>query len=313
MRVLVFGATGFAGKHLVEALVGAGHRVCAVEHRSVSGDVNPAVERARCDIRDAQGVEGLLDHFAPDAVINLAGLASPPAAHARPVEAFEINALGPVQLLEALANRASATRVLMISSSEVYGKAGSGEFPLTEDAPLAPAGIYGATKASVDVATRAFAATKNVDAICVRPFNHTGPGQGTEFVCADFATQLAEISLARREPLLEVGNLDVTRDFTDVRDIVRGYVAILEKGRSGEAYNLCSGREVLLTTMVEELCSIAGVSPEIRTVPERWRPADVPAYWGSAAKAEEDLGWKPEIPWRRTLEDLYRDCLERVR
>lgn len=313
MRVLVFGATGFAGIHLVNALTLAGHTVCAVEHRSPPTGVNALVERARCDIRDADGVAALLAAFEPDAIVNLAGLASPPAAHREPADAFEVNVLGPVHLLEAVARSERSPRILIVSSSEVYGRVAPEEFPLTEEARLAPAGIYGASKASVDGMTRAFVAAKGVDAICVRPFNHTGPGQGADFVCADFATQLAEISLQRREALLEVGNLDVTRDFTDVRDIALGYVALLEKGRSGEVYNLCSGRAVLLRGMVDELCAIAGVSPEIRTVPERWRPADVPAYWGSAAKAEADLGWKPAIPWRRTLEDLYEDCLERIR
>lgn len=313
MRVLVFGATGFAGVHLVDALAVADHTVCAVEHRSSPTDVVPAVERARCDIRDADSVGSLLAAFKPDAIVNLAGLASPPAAYRAPAEAFEINVLGPIHLLEAVARLEQSPRVLIVSSSEVYGRVSPEEFPLTEEASLAPAGIYGASKAAVDWVTRCFAATKGVDAICVRPFNHTGPGQGADFVCADFATQLAEISLQRRDPLLEVGNLDLTRDFTDVRDIARGYVALLEKGRTGEVYNLCSGREVLLRGMVEELCEVAGVSPEIRTVPERWRPADVPAYWGSAAKAQAELDWSPKIPWRQTLEDLYRDCLERIR
>jgi GDP-4-dehydro-6-deoxy-D-mannose reductase len=313
MRVLVFGATGFAGVHLVAALRRADHQICAVEHRSAPTGMDASIERARCDLRDADGVAALLERYAPDAVVNLAGLASPPEAHLHPAEAFDVNVLGPIHLLEAVARRADATRVLMVSSSEVYGKVAPENFPVTEQAPLAPAGIYGATKAAVDTATRVFAAAKDVAAICVRPFNHTGPGQGTDFVCADFATQLAEIALQRREPLLETGNLEVTRDFTDVRDIARGYVALLERGMPGEAYNLCSGREVLLTEMVKTLCEIADVSPEIRTVPERWRPADVPRYWGSASKARSELDWSAEIPWRRTLEDLYRDCLERIR
>ena len=313
MRVLVFGATGFAGRHLVEALRLADHSVCSVAHRNPSASPDASVQHARCDIRDADGVEALLTSFEPEAIVNLAGLASPPAAHRHPAEAYEINVLGPAHLLEAAARRERSPRVLIVSSSEVYGRVAPEEFPLTEEARLAPASIYGASKASVDGMTRAFVAAKGLDAICVRPFNHTGPGQSADFVCADFATQLAEISLQRRDPLLEVGNLDVARDFTDVRDIARGYVALLEKGRPGEVYNLCSGRAVLLRGMVEELCAISGVSPEIRTAAERWRPADVPAYWGSAAKAEAELGWTASIPWRRTLEDLYRDCLERIR
>lgn len=312
MRVLVFGAAGFAGTHLLEALAQAEHEGIPVGRLSSSDRSAAGVPFLSCDVRDAGAVRGLMAEVRPDAVINLAGIAAPPVAQRDPALAFAVNTLGAVHILEAAAESDHAPRVLVVSSSEVYGPAAPELFPLKEETVLQPAGIYAASKAAADLAARSFVRSKDVDAVCVRPFNHTGPGQSTDFVCPDFATQLAAISLGRKESYLEVGNLDVTRDFSDVRDIVRGYIAALERGLAGEVYNLCTGRQVLVRGMVEELAEIAGVSPEIRTVEARWRPADVPAYWGNASRAAEDLEWIPAIPWRQTLQDLYADCLDRL-
>lgn len=303
MKVLVFGVTGFAGAHLTAALRAAGHDVCGAARDPAAAPA--AVETRAADIRSRSDVEAVLGHFAPDAVINLAGLASSPAAHRDPAAAFDTHALGAVHLMEAISAAGASTRVLIVTSSELYGTVDEGGLPLVEDAALRPTTIYAASKAAADLAVRSFAKAKGIDVVGVRPFNHTGPGQRTDFVCPDFASQVAEIAAGRREPRIEVGNIDIVRDFSDVRDIARGYVAALERGRSGEVYNLCSGRGISIRSMLEDLCEIGGVAPEIRVAEERWRPAEVPAYWGSPAKAVRELEWQTEIPWRRTLEDLY--------
>jgi GDP-4-dehydro-6-deoxy-D-mannose reductase len=311
MKVLVFGVTGFAGQHLARALRSAGHEVHgaarAVASIAGAGDIPVSA----CDVRDADGVGALIDKVAPDAIINLAGLASSPAAHREPAQAFEIHTLGAVNIMEAVACRDAAPRVVIITSSELYGTIEEAELPLTEEAALRPTTIYAASKAAADLATRSFAMAKDVDVVCLRPFNHTGPGQRPDFVCPDFASQVAAIARGEREPLIEVGNIDVVRDFSDVRDIARGYVAALARGSAGRVYNLCSGRGVSIRSMLEELCEIGGIAPEIRTAEERWRPAEVPRYWGSAAAAERELGWVPQIPWRQTLEDLYASFARR--
>ena len=211
---------------------------------------------------------------------------------------------GTVNVLETVAELRRPVRVLMVTSSEAYGRAGIEGSPLGEDAPLQPTSIYAASKAAADLAAEAFARSRALDVVRVRPFNHTGPGQRPDFVCPDFARQVAEIADGRRPPVIEVGNLDVGRDFSDVRDVVRGYADALAHGRSGEVYNLCAGHPIAIRSILDDLCALAGVSPEIRTASERFRPAEVPAYWGSAAKAETVLGWRPEIPWRQTLGDL---------
>ncbi|MEO2166681.1 MAG: GDP-mannose 4,6-dehydratase [bacterium] len=305
MKVLVFGATGFAGQHLAGALQAAGHEMHGAARKPPPVTASGEIPVSACDVRDAAGVAALIAKVAPDAIINLAGLASSPAAHRDPAQAFEIHTLGAVHILEAVAAGDASPRVVIITSSELYGTVDEAALPLTEEMALRPTTIYAASKAAADLATRSFAMAKDVDVVCLRPFNHTGPGQRPVFVCPDFASQVAEIARGEREPRIEVGNIDVVRDFSDVRDITRGYVAALDHGSAGGIYNLCSGRGVSIRSMLDDLCEIAGVTPEIHTAQERWRPAEVPRYWGSAAAAERDLGWVPRIPWRQTLEDLY--------
>lgn len=310
MRVLVFGVTGFAGRYLARELVGSGHEVWGAARRpgKEAGSRHPVpldgLRLLRCDVGDADEVRDVLAAAQPDAVVLLAGMSSPPEANRMPQEAYRVHVAGAVNVLATVASAPRARRVLLVTSSEVYGTTGRDASPLGEEAALQPTSIYAATKAAADVTAGAFAVAHGCDVVCVRPFNHTGPGQRADFACPDFASQVADIALGRRQPVIEVGNLDVRRDFSDVRDIVRGYVAALLRGRRGETYNLCSGRSRSIREILTALCEIAGVEPEVRPVAARQRPAEVPAYWGSARKAELELGWRPEIPWRKTLEDL---------
>jgi GDP-4-dehydro-6-deoxy-D-mannose reductase len=204
-------------------------------------------------------------------------MASPPAAQRDPGAAYLVHVLGTVQVLAAAARSEPRPRVLLVTSSEAYGEVPLAELPVTEETPLRPTSIYAASKASADLAGRAFAVSEGLDVVRVRSFNHTGPGQRPDFVCPDFARQVAEIALGRRAPVMEVGNLEVKRDFSDVRDIARGYVAALERGRSGEVYNLCSGRPIRVRSVLDDLCEIAGVRPEIRVVEARRRRNEVVA------------------------------------
>lgn len=314
MRVLVFGATGFAGRYLVDELVrrgceveGAARRVEAPSESrhpiSIDGvPVHP------CDVSDPEQVRWVLDAARPDAAVLLSGLASPPAANRDPRQAYAVHAMGAVNVLETVASSPRRIRVLVVTSSEAYGSTGIQGSPLDEEAALRPTTIYAASKAAADLAAGAFASARGVDVIRVRPFNHTGPGQRADFVCPDFAAQVAAIASGRHAPVIEVGNLEVCRDFLDVRDVVRGYADALERGRAGEIYNLCSGHGITIRSILDDLCTLAGVRPEVRVVPERHRPAEVPAYWGSGARAAAVLRWVPSIPWRLTLADLLEWC-----
>ena len=314
MRVLVFGATGFAGRYLVDELLRRGCEVVGAARRlDAPNDVRHpiALDRIslhRCDVTDPDEVSAVLDETRPDAAVLLSGVASPPLANRDPRVAYAVHAMGAVNVLEAVAAAQRRIRVLVVTSSEAYGSSGVHGSPLDEDAALRPTTIYAASKAAADLAAGAFASAKRVDVIRVRPFNHTGPGQRPDFVCPDFAGQVAAIAAGRHAPVIEVGNLEVSRDFLDVRDVVRGYADALERGRTGEIYNLCSGHGITIRSILDDLCTLAGIRPEIRVVAERHRPAEVPAYWGSGTRAAAVLRWVPSIPWRLTLADLLDWC-----
>lgn len=305
MRVLVLGAAGFAGRHLCVELLRRGHVVLPAGRTTpASGGLPPGCGPWRsCDVTDPASVRGSLEAAAPQAIVLLAGLASPPAASRDPAAAMRVNALGVVHLLDAVERSGARPRVAVVTSGEVYGPGGPSGPPIEESEPLRPSNLYAVSKAAADEAARAFAA-RGLDVVVLRPFNHAGPGQARGFVCPDFASQVAAIARGRRPGPIEVGNLDVARDFSDVRDVVRGHASALERGRAGEAYNLCSGRATTVRWILEELCSIAGISPEVRVADARRRPGEGRGNWGSREKAARELGWEPEIPLRRTLEDV---------
>ena len=310
MRVLIIGGTGFAGRYLTAELLRQGDEVWVAGRGTLSEAAGSSqvdgesVPSCACDVTDRASVSAALAHSRPEAVVLLAGIASPPIAQRDPEAAFRVHALGAVHVLEEALRHGAGTRVLVVTSSEVYGPPRPEDLPLREDSPLRPHSVYGASKAAADLAAGAFAASRDADVVRVRPFNHTGPGQAHGFVCPDFASQVASIARGRMAPVLEVGNLTPRRDFTDVRDIARGYVAVLKRGTAGEVYNLCSGNEVRIGQILSDLCRMAGIEPEVRSAAGRLRKADVPVAVGSATRADEEFSWRPEIPWQDTLKDL---------
>lgn len=311
MRVLILGVTGFAGGYLAEELAGGGNEVWGAARAGADGSFSKAVEvrgaeipMVSCDITEPGSIRDALESSKPEAVVMLAGLAFAPASFQDPAAAYRVHALGAVNVMEEVVRRNPDIRVLLVTSSEVYGAVEPGELPVTEATPLRPNALYASSKAAADLAGRAFAHAKQANVVRVRPFNHTGPGQKANFVCPDFASQVAAIAQGTKEPVMEVGNLTPKRDFSDVRDIVRGYAAALQKGRSGEAYNLCQGYARGIGDILSELCRLAGVAPEIRATENRKRGVEVPEHYGSFEKARSELGWEPKIPWEQTLTDL---------
>jgi GDP-D-mannose dehydratase len=263
-------------------------------------------ELRRCDITDEAQVEDVLAAATADAVVLLAGLASPPEANRHPERAFRVHVTGTVN---ARRDRPAGARDPRAGGDieRAYGSTGRIASPLDEEAALRPTSIYAASKAAADLAAEAFALARGVDVVRVRPFNHTGPGQRRDFVCPDFATQVAAIAAGHRPAVLQVGNLDAQRDFSDVRDIVKGYVAALLHGKTGKAYNLCSGRGTSIRDLLATPSCSAAIEPEAaRTA--AGGAAEVPADWGSGVKARRELGWQTCIPWRQTLEDLLFWC-----
>lgn len=299
--VLVTGAAGFAGRHLVERLARAGLDVTAWSHRG--GHAPPHGVQARwmaVDLLDRAGVADALAASRPSVIFHCAGIAQAGGAWSRIAATFEINARGTAHLLAGVERHVPAARVVVVSSGLVYRPRPE---PLDEDAPLGPAGPYAVSKLAQDALGRD-AAGGGLDVVIARPFNHIGPGQSADFVAGSVARQIALAERGEQPRELKVGNLSALRDFTDVRDVVRAYELMAASGRRGDCYNVCSGRGVAIADLVHGLVARARVPIEVVTDPSRFRPIDVPVAVGTAAKLSAATGWRPEHPLDSTLDDL---------
>ncbi len=315
MKALVTGAEGFVGRHLVRHLLEEGDETAA----TVFDEARPLDERVwttPCDVRDRDALESVINEFRPQAIYHLAALSYVPDALADPLPTHEVNALGTLNLLEAAARTCPACRVLYVGTSEVYGPRPPEMMPLVEETPPGPNNPYSKSKLAAEKYCADARRLLGLDVVVARPFNHTGPGQDERFVCSSFARQSAEISLGLREPVVEVGNLEARRDFSDVRDVARAYRLLVIGGATGGAaasvYNICSGKAVAIETILEKLLARAGKEVELRCDPARMRPVDTPLYYGSHAKIEKAVGWRPEIDLDRTLGDLFNWWREKL-
>ncbi len=307
MRALVTGATGFVGTYLVEALRSNGHEVLPCG--------GPQDEMALpVDITDAAAVRAAIDLARPDVVFHLAAMAFVPDALADPRAAYEINTIGTAVVARAIREygneQNTSVRLMFTSSADVYGAQPPDAFPLREDRALAPANPYAASKAAAEMLLLGETASFGLDAVIARSFNHIGPGQSDRFVVATFAAQLAAIARGG-PPQLYVGNLDAKRDFLDVRDVVRAYMALAEHGRAGEVYNVCSGAARSIRDVLRELIIAAHVPVEVRDDPARMRPSDVPLFVGDASKLHRCTGWEPQIAFTASIRDIYRVAANR--
>jgi GDP-4-dehydro-6-deoxy-D-mannose reductase len=296
VRVVVTGATGFVGGHLLAALRAAGHEPVAL---GGPHDPPPAIA---VDLLDSAAVRDVVAGAAPDAIVHLAGQAFVPLSVVDPLGTLAVNATGTAHVLEAA--RAVRARVLVVSSAEVYGIQRPERMPLDETAVLRPGNAYAASKVAAETYALAWHRSYGLDVVVARPFNHIGPGQDERFVVASFARQLADIA-GGAPPLLRVGNLEAQRDFLDVRDVAAAYVLLLANGRAGEVYNICSGRPVAIREVLRQLITIARVPVEIRDDPERMRSSDLPILSGDATKLRAETGWEPQYSLAASLRDIY--------
>jgi GDP-4-dehydro-6-deoxy-D-mannose reductase len=319
MRVLVTGIGGFVGPAVTAALLAAGHGV----HGLLRSAGDPG--RARLtrlglgpdtlhegDIGDTAGLERLCARVAPDAILHLAAISFVPAAERDPAGAYATNLGGTLALLAAMRAQAPKARLVMVSSSDVYGQIEPGELPIGEDVPLRPFTVYGASKAAADLAAAQWGRAYGLDVVRARPFNHIGPGQDPAFVCSSIARQLAAIEAGRQPAVVKVGNVDAVRDFSDVGDIARGYVALLERGRRGEAYNLCAGEGISIAEVLAVLRGHARVPVQVQFDPDRRRANEVPRVVGSHARIARDTGWQPHVPLADTLAAILEDWRRRI-
>ena len=263
------------------------------------------------DVLDAPALATAVSSARPSRVVHLAGQSSAAISFERPVETYRANAIGTWNLLDAVARHAPGARVLVVGSGEVYGPQPPGS-RVGEAAPFRPASPYALSKAAADALSESFARAHALDLVRTRSFGHTGPGQAPTFAVPSFARQLAEIESGRAEPRLRVGNLDVTRDLTDVRDVVQAYLALLDRGRSGAAYNVCRGEGSRLSDVVANLVARARVEVRVEVDPARVRPADLPWLVGDPSAMARDTGWRATTPLERTLDEILDEWRGRL-
>ena len=301
MRVLVTGASGFVGAHLLPELRSGGHEPVVVGIDAAN--LTPGAPGAVADLRDPAATLAAVGSLSPDGCIHLAGQAHVPTSWTKPAETIDINVVGTVNLLEAFRRVRPAARILFISTAEVYGRREGAEL-VPEDAPMVPESIYGISKAAGDMASRAYARHHGMAVMVARPQNHIGPGQSPIFAAASFAAQIATLlrdpALPRR---LLVGNLHSERDFTDVRDVVRAYRILLERGTPGRAYNIGSGRNRRISELLDCMCAVSGIQPERVAHEPFYRPTETPAILDTRRILTE-LAWKPAIPFEQTVRDI---------
>ena len=304
------GADGFVGRYLVRSLVGRGDEVIAAVRPGgpdPHGWLPPAgrdrIEIVDLELTDRHGADAAAKHYV-DGVIHLAGLASGAEARVRPEEAWLANVMGTLRLLDAVAARsgsAESTRVLVISTAEVYGR-GTGQ-ARTENDRIMPVSPYAATKAAAEIAAWDVARRTGLALMVARPFPHTGVGQTSKYVIPSFLERLIE---ARRQGVstIATGNLDPVRDILDVRDVVDAYVALLEQGTAGEAYNIASGTGYSVLEILRLMAGLVGIDVEPRPDPALQRPADIPHLVGDSSKLRDATGWQPRITFEETLTEM---------
>jgi len=294
---LITGGLGFAGGFLAAHLEARGARV--VRAALAGGDVD-------FDIADGAAVAAAVASVAPDEIYHLAGITRPASGD---IEGFyRVNFHGTRNVLAAAAERAPRCRVLVVGSAYAYGKRSG---PIAETAPLDPRNDYGVSKAAAELAAGMFLA-RGLHVVIARPFNHSGPGQPTDFLLPTLVEQFAAIAAGARAPVLRLGNLDAVRDLSDVRDVVEGYRLALALGAPGSVFNFGSGRGVSVRALVDLVGKVAGVRPAIEVEPARLRADDLPELVADVGRAAALLGWRPRIPLERTIADMLADAKRRL-
>src|SRR5437016_3544134 len=303
MRVLITGATGFVGQHLVRQLRGRRHSIYGTYLDQPTAPVQ-GLKLIKCDLRVPQRVESVVVEARPECIYHLAGRSSAAESFTDSHAFYESNFLGTLHLLEAVRKHVPETRILLVGSGQCYGYVPSAHLPVNESEPLRPENPYAVSKAAADILGYQFFRGYGLHVVRTRPFNHTGPGQSPEFVCSNLARQIAAIGLGLQSPLLEVGDMDVQRDFSDVRDIVHAYELLLERGRPGEAYNVGSGRSVPIGRIVHLLTSFCPRPIRISVCGNRLRPGQTQKLYGTNRKLRRTTGWRAEYSLETTLHDL---------
>lgn len=300
-KVLVTGATGFAGSFLSDHLVQMGYEVYGTSLTSQNQTGQAKIYKL--DLLNKKATEQLILEVKPEIIFHLAALTSPAESFNDPEKIIINNITSEINILEAVRANNISSRIMIISTAEVYGLISEKDLPVDEETPLNPGSPYAVSKIAQDFLGLQYFNAYGMDIVRIRPFNHIGPKQTVQFVVASFAKQIAEIEKKISPPILKVGNLDAKRDFTDVRDIVKGYTLLSEKGRAGEVYNIGSGKSHKIGEVLDVLLSLSSERINVELDPARLRPSDTPDIYCDSKKIQRETGWKPEITLQKTLID----------
>ncbi len=313
MRALVIGGGGFAGHHLIERLSqNTGLDVFATKLKGENAAELFGVEYLELDITDYNSTISVIDRVKPHFIYHLAAQSSAALSWKLPQKTFEVNVGGTLNILEAMKSQKSKGRLLFIGSGEQYGGIIPECLPISESCEMQPQNIYALSKLTAERLCLMYKQAHLIDVVCVRAFNHIGPLQNEGFVVSDFTKQLVEIEKGLKEPIISVGNLKAVRDFTDVRDVVKAYILLMEKGFSGEVYNVGGTTVCEVKGILDELIKLSGVKAEIITDKSKLRPIDIPEYYGDISKLIKDTGYSHEYELRQTLRDTLYYWRKRV-
>lgn len=306
-KILITGSEGFVGQHLWKELTDNGYEVFGTDlatkkdnSKYFSGDITKTEE-----------IKNIIVSLKPDAIIHLAAWSNPGTSFANPQKTFEINTIGTINLFEAVrALDNYHPRILAIGSSAEFGIVPKNKLPIAEETPLSANSPYGVSKIANWYVVCQYVSSYGFDIIYPTPFNHTGPSQGLGFLAADISSQIVKIENGEQEPIVKTGDLSTLREILDVRDVVRAYRLLLEKGKTGERYLICTGKSTPVKEVVEMLLSFSSAKIKTSTDPSKIRPSDISEQRGNPDKLYQTTSWKPEIPLEKTLQDLldwYRE------
>jgi GDP-4-dehydro-6-deoxy-D-mannose reductase len=303
-KAFITGVTGFVGKYLAERLVKSGYTVHGLDRWATWDD--PNITYYQGDILDTATLREMLASIEPQLIFHLAAISFLPDADFSPRHALDINVMGSTSVLDAARQACPAGSVLLVGSSKQYGDRLVSD-SIGEEQPCNPSNFYGVSKSLAERVGLQYVRQYGLDVRFPRSFNHPGPGQPPQFVCSDWAKQVAAIARKKLSPVIHVGDLSPTIDFTDVRDVVRAYAAILEKGKKGEAYNVCSGKGIALDSILSHLmkkCAVPiAVTPDASKIRAHKTSVKIT---GNHAKLTRDTGWTPSVPMEQTLDDIYQ-------
>lgn len=319
MRVLITGISGFVGPHLAEHILSAvpdAELFGLRRWRSDTEELNALVPTLRLvegNLLDAPSLLRVLEATRPEVIFHLGASSSVASSWDTPTEIVQTNLMGTLNLLEAVRQRELEAPVVLACSAEQYGLVAEAELPIVEEQPFRPVSPYGVSKAAVDLLGFQYFQTFRVRTVRLRPFNHCGPRQSDRFVVSALARQIAEIEAGQRPPHLRVGNLEVRRDFVDVRDIARAYLLAATRGSAGNVFNVASGEARSIREVLDRLLTMTDAKVEVKIDADLLRPAEIPVLQGDSTRFRLATGWTPAIPFEQTLADTLEFWRQRVR